>query len=102
VTAVESEGSRHARLCGIHASTRVGHVPASKIYSQAHVGHALARGGRMGNRLAAEQNGGSPDYGGEARGVVKLLKVDRLILKKIKSKNSEKVADPGPRAACGG
>jgi hypothetical protein len=40
MTAVEGRRSRHAWLCGVHVSARVGHNPG--------------RGGWMGNRLAAK------------------------------------------------
>jgi hypothetical protein len=60
---VEGQGSRHSRHCVVHAS--------------ACVGHALARGGRMGKQLVAKRSRGSPDHGKVVHVVVKLHEVDR-------------------------
>jgi hypothetical protein len=85
VTAVEGGGSCHVRFYNVHASVHVGYTPTSKIYSQVRVGHAPARGGRIGNQLAAKWSGGSSDHSGESRVVVKLLEVNRFFLSNPKT-----------------
>jgi hypothetical protein len=51
----------------VHASALVANAPASKIYSQARVGHALACFGREEKRLMTERGRESPDHGGMVR-----------------------------------
>jgi hypothetical protein len=44
-----------------HMPTHGGHAPASKIYSQACVEHALARGDQMGGLLVASEGEGGQE-----------------------------------------
>lgn len=78
-----------------------GHAPASKIYLQARVAHALARvthtpmcGGQMWTSLAVDDSGDAHKQGGVVREHYSLLEIDKSYFEKIRSKDFKKDEDP--------
>lgn len=70
-----------------HASARVGHALASKIYLQAHAG-------RTATRLTMNQRGRARDHGGMEQLGLELLEVHRIDFDKNQSKSFKESAKP--------
>jgi hypothetical protein len=88
---VEGGGTTRKRP---HVPARGRHAPASKIYSQARVKHASARGGWKGGSLVADYGGDGQEPNGGARVLPRLPKNKRTDFEKNISKDFKKKTKP--------